>query len=277
MKKIFEMMGILTLVIFSFFVRDKTVSVMKDSDEIMINIKQNYQKYNQKSENAIVSKNTIIPGIKGRKVNINKSYQKMREYGKYNDQLYVYDYNNPKISIDNNKDKVIINGNKKYRQVSIIVLLNDDSNIDNLIKIANDNDIKLNFFVTDDWLLTNNTFSLKIIKEGHTIGINNKMDYQSSEVKWMDTIIKRVGKQKHNYCLYKKESNCFHLNNYTIKPIIINNNYLLNVQDKISNGNMFLFNNTNTFNEELISIIRYINTKGYDIVSLNKLISEQPL
>ena len=39
-----------------------------------------------------------------KKVNINKSYNNMKEYGKYNPNLFIYDCIKPSISISNNKD-----------------------------------------------------------------------------------------------------------------------------------------------------------------------------
>ncbi len=265
------------LFIFSFFMRQKTVSVVKESDEIMINIRNNYTKYKTDSTDAFINKNTIIPGISGRKVNINKSYKAMREYGKYNDDLYIYDYLKPNISISNHKDKVIVNGNRSFRKVSLIIDLKDESNINKTISLLDDNDTKVSFFVTDNWLLNNNSLVSELTSKGYIFGINELMDYQSSDVKWMDTIIKKVAKQKDGYCLYKDKKsvlNCKSLNNYTVKPIVISNNYLLSIQDSISNGNIFLINYSKLLDRELLSIIRYINSKGYDIVTLNELLKE---
>ena len=98
-----------------------------------------------------------------------------------------------------------------------------------------------------------------------------------SKDKWMDTIIKKVAKQKKGYCLYKDKKNitdCALLNNYTIKPISINNNYLLSIQNRISNGNIFMFKYSKSLEEELVSIIRFINSKGYDIKTLKELLKE---
>ena len=55
------------------------------------NYKDNYNK------TPIVEENTIIPGICGKKVNINKSYKNMKLNGYYSDKFYIYDYNIPNI------------------------------------------------------------------------------------------------------------------------------------------------------------------------------------
>ena len=40
MKKLFEILGIIALMSFSFFYTEKTLSVVKENDEIMIEIKE---------------------------------------------------------------------------------------------------------------------------------------------------------------------------------------------------------------------------------------------
>ena len=60
------------------------------------------------SIDAVVSNNTIIPGISGKEVDVDKSYSKMRRYGKYNEKLLEYSYIKPTVSLTDNIDKYII-------------------------------------------------------------------------------------------------------------------------------------------------------------------------
>ena len=92
MKKIFKIIGLISLTCFSFFITEKTSLVVKNMDDVMISIKENMDNFKTKSIDSIIKDNTIIPGISGRKVNINKSYKKMKEYGKYNEDLYLLLY-----------------------------------------------------------------------------------------------------------------------------------------------------------------------------------------
>ena len=71
-------------------------------------------------ENAQIKENTIIPGMNGLKVNIDKSFQKMKSFGAFNKYYLIYDQIVPEISLTNNKDKTIIKGNKKKRSIAII-------------------------------------------------------------------------------------------------------------------------------------------------------------
>ena len=77
MRKLFQILGLISLICFSFFMTEKTALVVSDMDEIMIEIKANYKNYKTEAINAIIEDNTIIPGICAKKVNINKSYKNM--------------------------------------------------------------------------------------------------------------------------------------------------------------------------------------------------------
>ena len=91
MKKIFSKIGLFGLVLFSFFYTHKTVTVLKENDDIMIKIKENLNDYNIYSINSVIKGDTIIPGIKGKIVNIDKSYENMKKIGIYNSNYLVYD------------------------------------------------------------------------------------------------------------------------------------------------------------------------------------------
>ncbi len=268
MKKTFEIIGLLTLVMFSFFITNKTALVVKNMDDIMIEIKHNYKNYNINSKDAIINNDTITPGISGRKVNINKSYKAMKEYGKYNDKLYVYDTIKPKLSIQNNKDKYIVSGNRNIRQISLSFILKDNSNIKNILDILDKNDIKASFFINEDWMTDNNYTVIDLIQTGYTIGINDDNKYNS----WIDAIIKNVGKQKEGYCLYNDNNQCE--NNYMIKTDIYTRNYLMNVKKDIHNGSIIIMNDNIELYKELDSVIEFIKSKGYSIVSLEKILTE---
>ena len=63
---------------FSFFITEKTTLVVQNVDDLMAEIKENSSKYNKPSINAKIEKNEIIPGVCEKKVNLIKSYDKMK-------------------------------------------------------------------------------------------------------------------------------------------------------------------------------------------------------
>lgn len=277
MKKLFEIIGLLSLASFSFFITERTTTVFENLDNIMLQIKENSYKYNVESVDAIILNDTIIPGIYGRVVDVKKSYKKMKKHGAYNDNYFVYKHIKPNISLSNNLDKCIVSGNKNNRNVSLIFKVNDS--ISRIVDILNNNNIKGNFFIDNNYFDENNEEIIYLINNGHTIGnLGNNLDYSTSSFGWMDTIIKSLTNQKQGYCYYTNnkdnEKFCINYKNYIIKPIEINNNFLYEVKNKLSNGVMLSFDINSKIIKELDSIIKFIKSKGYNIVTIDNLLKE---
>lgn len=275
MKKLFQIIGFISLIGFSFFYTEKTVSVVKEYDTIMIQIREIQNKYKKDSINATIRGNTIIPGLGGESINLNKSYSKMKRYGKFEESLLVIKKNKPEISLEKNKDKYIISGNKFKNTVSLIFIVDKDDNIDNIINILDKKNVKGNFFVDGYWLEKNNSLVPILVRENHVIGnLSYNRDYTDSSFIWMDTIIEKIGKQKIGYCYSEADDKnilkvCKLNDNYTIMPnIVINKNPYIEIKEKIESGSIISLEVNDRLEEELPVIINYIKSKGYDIKNL---------
>lgn len=256
MFKLFRNIGLITLVIASFIYTEKLVTVVKDYDDIMITIKNNVSNHEIKAIDAKIMNNTIITGISGKKVNIDSTYQSMREYGKYNEKLIKYKKVNPNNLLKDNLDKYII-GSQKKNKVALIYVLNKNEKINN----------KLNLFVTNSYY-KNYKNTLYNLNKKYLLGsIDNNME--------INKYIKNILNQKNIYC-YLEEKNekvlkdCFKNNYKTIIPsIIINNNSLTKLEKNLKSGIIITIKISNYQN-----IIRYIENKGYEIVTLDELLDE---
>ena len=60
MKTFFRNIGIITLLIFSFVVTEKTSMAVKDNDEIMVEIKKNISKFQTDAVDAYIDADIII-------------------------------------------------------------------------------------------------------------------------------------------------------------------------------------------------------------------------
>jgi len=279
LKKIFQMIGLISLTCFSFFVTEKTATVVNDMDEIMIEIKSNYKRYESDGTDAIVKENTIIPGINGKKVNISKSYKNMKTNGYYNDKMYIYDYSKPKISLSDNIDKYIVKGNPKKRMVSLIFKVKSNDDINNVLSIINNYNINVTFFIDTNWFTNNNELIQKLINNGHNIGILMD-DYSDSNFEWIDMVIKKINNQKNNFC-YSVSNNdknleyCIRKNNYTIRPIEISDKTpLVDIKKNLNAGSILSLNINSQLKKELSTIIIYIKSKGYSIETLENHLLE---
>jgi len=278
LKKIFEYIGLLSLACFSFFYTSKISTVIKDTDNIYKQIKEVQEQYKVEAIDAKIENDTIIPGLKGSEIDIEQSYKKMKKINSFNDNLLVYKDIKPNISIKNNYNKYVISGNKNKRQVALMFLVKESDNINYILNLLEENEINVTFYIDSIWLDNNNELISKIISLGHNIGTLN--GYNENSTEWMNSILKKTFNQKHTYC-YSENKNeqilkiCSSKKSYTIIPnIIISNNPLIEIKQKITNGSIVSLNLSNTTEKELPLIIEYLNSKDFEIVNIEKLLEE---
>ncbi len=282
MRKFFSVIGIFTLAIVSFIYTNKTIEVAKQFDNVMTTINDvSSDYYVDPIDGMIIDDINFIPGISGHEVDRDKSYKIMRKYGGFNKNLLEYNEIKPKNKLEDNLDKYIISGNKNKAMVSLVFLVEDTADISKILSIVEDKDIKVNFFVDGAWLEKNNDLLTQIISKGYNVGnLSYNRNYQNSSFAWMDTIIKRLSHEKYGFC-YSEEENtdnlklCAMNKNFTIKPSIIIKNYpLKEIKEGISNGSIISIPINKTVEQELPSIINYINSRGLEIVTLKELLRE---
>ena len=274
MKKLFKIFGIITFLCFSFFYTDRVMNVISDKDPLkqeIINLSNNYK---LSSNEAVVSGDTIIPGSNGREVNVDKSYKKMRTGNVFNDKLLVFNVIYPEYKLKDNMDKYIINGNINKKEVSIVFIINNDNNLDKIISILDNKKVVSNLFIEYNYLF-NNINKIKKYNNHNIYSYSDKYTYDTLVI--ANNIITRTMNNKPVYCLSKTKNKdninvCSYSNMYTIIPSI--NGGYNDIKSNLSNGNIILLDTSiNTVNE-LNLIINFINSKGYDIVGLDKLLSE---
>ena len=276
MKKFFEYTGIICLFIFSFIFTEKTATVLKEQDEIMIKIKEVSEDFYIEPIKATIVDNTIIPGINGQMVDISASYYKMKKAGLFNETLLVIKSIEPENTILNSQDKFIISGNKNKKEVSLIFLAYDNEKIETILDILDKNNVSANIFIGSKLLEKNNSLVNKISKK-HLLGnLSNDGNYNNPDFIWMSTIIRKFND---NYCYTENlDENILEICNqnksYTIVPnLIIKNKALMNVSKKLSNGSIISFYINDDTIKELDITIKEIKSRGYDIVILSKLFS----
>ena len=281
MKRFFEILGFLSLVCFSFFYTEKTIDVVKEVDDIMITLKEQAPKYQVKAENAKIDGKFMTPGISGKIVNLQKSYEEMKHYGKFHPNLLVYDKVSPEISVKNRYDKYIQTGNPKKRQVSFLFVVDEKGNPSPIIEILKEKKVTGTFFIDGSWLEKNQNELVSLIEGKFTVGnYSYRGNYGHESFVWIDTIIKRVGGQKQSYCLVEKEnkkalSTCKLQKDYTIYPnIIIKENPYSELTEQVESGSIILMRLDAQVKKELPLMITYLKQKGYEIVNLEQLLEE---
>lgn len=280
MKGIIRMIGVLTLIGFSFFYTDKVIEVIREEDEIMIELESIKELYKIEPINATIVSNTIIPGINGRKINIESSYKKMKINNLFNENLLIYDNITPKINLTSNKDKFIIKGNNNKSIVSIIFILNNKKYLEEIENILKTKNVTVNYFVDYDFLINNST----TIKENqrheyYSYGDNGK--YTADNLLFSNNLISRISNNNAIYCLAINMENdilklCSNNSLYTITPTIIGEKTpYKHIKTNITNGSIIFLDLNKETTKELGTIIDYLKGKGYKIEGLSTLLSEE--
>jgi len=262
LKKIIRIFFIISLVCFSFFYTDKVMNLLNSKDPLMVKLNDIKKDYEVLPVNATIEKDTIVPGKKGLEVDINKSYEEMKLGGIFREELLTYKDILPSSSLINNKDKYIIKGNSTSN-VSLIIIYN------NLIKdkITNLNNITI--YLNHKDITSNN---LKKLRKHDLYTYGNNGIY-TKEILDKDNKVINKFNNKIKYCLLK-EKNSTYLNicnsnsMYTIIPSIIGD--YNDIRNNLTGGSIILLEDTSNID----IIIKYINSKGYNIVPLSNLLEE---
>lgn len=262
---------------FSFFYTEQTVSVVKEYDDIMIELRKKADNYKQEPNDATIIDQTIIPGIHGTEVDIDRSYSKMKRYGKFNESLIVMKDTKPAISIENNYDKFVIGGNAKNNKVALIFLATKDVDISNILNILKEKKVKANFFI--DFYFYNQEIVQKLVSNGHDIGnLSLNYDYNDSSFMWLTSKIKKFTNTTYCYDDSFDQNTlllCSSEKIYTIKPSIITENRpLLEIKKEAKNGSIISFHINDILNNELGAIINYLKSKNLEIVTITELLKE---
>lgn len=274
LKKIFKISAVLLLVGFSFFYTEKVTLIARNSDPIMRAIKKEESNKKVSNVNPVINNDEYIMGINGCEIDVDKSYSKMRNVGEFKEELIVM----KETSNDKDlTDKYVIGGNNKEKKVSLIFIVNKDID-SNLTNYINDKNLKVNYFI-DGKYLEENMITVKFLSENSNIYyLGENEEYSDENMLYHNNLISMNGSNEPKYCFTSdKDNNTLKLcNDYdmvTIKSNIIKDNIYKRIKDKLNNGVIFAIDSDNI--DEIKVSINYILSKGYNIISLEDLLSEK--
>lgn len=256
MKK-FKYLGIIAIMLFSFYYTEQIATLSLKSNEVYRQIENNKDSYLVESVNAQIDDNNITPGLYGKKVNVKSSYYNMKELNVFNSYYLVYEDIYPSVSVFNNKDKIINRGNSLKNSVSFVSEY--DSNI---IDFFNSHNYKATILV--DKTTFNKNETLEQIN-------NDNNNYNSTE-----SLLNKYGINK-NICYITNENDKTCRKNKKLlvsTDKLVNKSNLITLKEEISSGDIYYIpKSTDTKTIQLL--INNIMYKDLDIVYLSKLISEE--
>ena len=277
--KILNKIAIILLVVFSFFYTEKIITVLKQYDPIMKQIKTLSEKYHVASIDAKIIGNNIISGKNGKDIDYNKSFDRMKKYGSYNESLMVLKEIQPVVSITNNYDKYIIKGNPNNKNIALVFKINNDNNLSKILSIIDKKKIPVTFFI-DGTYLEKNTNLIKSLTKYELELLSYNMKTEEQFFKTSISYLEAITKKKAKYCYTEKDneellSMCKKLKLHTIKPtIFLEKDIYKEIKSNITNSAIISLEVNGYIERELSLTIDYINSKGYKFTSLDDLITE---
>jgi len=279
-KKIIKAIGLFTLIGFSFFYTDKVIEVIQEEDKVMIELQNVKDTYKVEPINASITENTMIPGLNGRKINIDKSYKNMKGNGIFNNRLIAYDTITPEISMKTNKDKFIILGNNNKQMISLVFILNNNKNLEKIEEMLENKGATANYFVDYKYLINHST-KIKELENREFYSYGDNGEYTPDNLLFSSNLISRISNNNAIFCLSDNMDNeildlCYKNDLYTIVPNIIGGDTpYASVKENLSSGSIILLSMNNDTIKELPTILDYIKGKGYKISGLSKLLTEE--
>ena len=281
MKKIIEILFACLLVFASFFYTDKAISMMEDKDPVMIKIKKEKKSLEEESINAKVNGEYLVPGYSGLVVDLDKSFNKMKKYGGYNESLIVFKESIPTISVDEYYDKYIVSGNGFTNYISLVFEINNKELLPKIKDILKENDVRATFFVDGLLLKEDNILITSLLQDFHEIELlNYKGSYDRLVFEEALDTLQVIANKRGKYCLAKYDQKeilelCSKEKMHTIIPTIqISSNPYLSLKGKLREGSIISITPTKENISELDVVIKYIKQRGYTLDTLEQLLSE---
>ena len=181
----------------------------------------------------------------------------MKAFGIFNEYYLVFDNIKPEISLEDNKDKIIKQGNKEKKAVAF--LLEDGSEqIKNYLK---ENKIPASLLILESTYQNNSYFEQ----------INNdKLKYKN-----VDSLLNKNNQNK-NICYVKTMDRnvCQKDQKYLVEEtFVLNSNNLVEAKKNLESGSI-IFIQKNVSLEHLKLLIKEIGFKGLKMTTVSDLISE---
>lgn len=111
------------------------------------------------------------PGRNGRRINVDLSYEKMKDVGKYDPNLLVFEEISPEINLKDLPPSPIYRGHPEKQMVTFMINVSwGGEYIPEILETLQRHHVKANFFIEGKWARENPDLVKMIADKGHLIG-----------------------------------------------------------------------------------------------------------
>ena len=277
-KNTIKLFSLFLLLLLSFIYTDKVFNEARGNDPLMKEVISYKKTHDVKPVEPKIKDDEMILGMSGLIINEEKSYKNMKEDDTFNKQKLVYDKKNPNTSITKTYDYYITNGISK-NMVSIIFKVNNSTNISELLSLLAKTNVIVNFFIDGSYLEKNveTAFSMvNLNSEIYNLGYDNK--YSKSMISVTNNLIESITLKDSLFCLNEVKNDnykdiCASKKMLTISPKLVNPN-ITDLKKNLSKGVIIVYDLDEFDTSKFNFIINVIESRGYKIKGLSKLINE---
>ncbi len=280
-RKFIELSSALFLICLSFYYTDRAVDIVRRNDPIMKEIQNVQSEYEILPIDAVLQEDSILPGANGKSVNINESFQKMKQYGQFNESLLVFDEVKPTISIEEYYDRYIASGNPIKNSVALVFRVDPNDDITEIVTYLNERNIRSTFFLDGRWIENHTEEVYQLARDEHQLEVlsydstYDELNFQNSK-----DLLQSITNVKGKYCYAEYDQKevlelCEKKKMHTIIPTILAKNYpYATIKNKLEKGAIIGLPMSAAVKKELSTILNYITQKGYSIDTLEILLNE---
>lgn len=277
-KNTIKLVSLFLLLLLSFIYTDKVFNEARSNDPLMKEVISYKRAHDVKPVEPKIKDDEMILGMSGLIINEEKSYKNMKEDDSFNKQKLVYDKTKPNTSITKTYDYYITNGISK-NMISIIFKVNNSTNVSELLSILAKTDVTVNFFIDGSYLEKNveTAFSMvNLNSEIYNLGYDNK--YSKSMISVTNNLIESITLKDSLFCLNSAKNDdykdiCASKKMLTISPKLVNPS-ITDLKKNLSKGVMIVYDLDEFDTSKFNFIINVIESRGYKIKGLSKLINE---
>lgn len=277
-KNTIKLVSLFLLLLLSFIYTDKVFNEARSNDPLMKEVISYKRAHDVKPVEPKIKDDEMILGMSGLIINEEKSYKNMKEDDSFNKQKLVYDKTKPNTSITKTYDYYITNGISK-NMVSIIFKVNNSTNVSELLSILAKTNVTVNFFIDGSYLEKNveTAFSMvNLNSEIYNLGYDNK--YSKSMISVTNNLIESITLKDSLFCLNNAKNDdykdiCASKKMLTLSPKLVNPS-ITNLKKDLSKGVMIVYDLDEFDTSKFNFIINVIESRGYKIKGLSKLINE---
>lgn len=277
-KNTIKLFSLFLLLLLSFIYTDKVFNEARGNDPLMKEVISYKKAHDVKPVEPKIKDDEMILGMSGLIINEEKSYKNMKEDDTFSKQKLVYDKKKPNTSITKTYDYYITNGISK-NMVSIIFKVNNSTNVSELLSILAKTNVTVNFFIDGSYLEKNveTAFSMvNLNSEIYNLGYDNK--YSKSMISVTNNLIESITIKDSLFCLNEVKNDnykdiCASKKMLTLSPKLVNPS-ITDLKKDLSKGVMIVYDLDEFDTSKFNFIISVIESRGYKIKGLSKLINE---